>query len=149
MRGTAISAFVIMGVLYCGIAEAGQVKTAKLAPAKRAAPKASTEQIHQAFDVFCAEWMGKLAAREYDNITHIAWNTKPDGVEGEYVGYTKDHTCVVKDSDSAPVGKITYVEVLYAKRGRTIEEAQQSAGDPVETTGVTELFGYDSTKWSY
>jgi hypothetical protein len=149
MRGVTISGLVIVGLLHGGVSEAENVKLVKAAAAKQAAPQASTEEIHKAFDVFCGEWMQKLAAREHDNMAHIAWNNSADGVEGEYVGYTMDHTCVVKDGGSAPVGQMTYFEVRYTKRGRTVEEARQSAAEPVERTSVTELFGYAKNKWVY
>ena len=149
MRGVAISALVLCGLLYGGVSLAGDVKIAKAAAAKGTAPQASTEDLQKAFDAFCAEWMQKLAAREHDNLAHITWNTSADGVEGEYVGYTRDHSCLVKASGSAPVGQMNYFEVRYTKRGRTIEEARQSTAEPVEKTSVTELFGYAKNKWVY
>ena len=149
MRGVAISALVLWAVLYGGISWAGNAKIAKSAAAKSSAPSTSTEDLQKAFDAFCTEWMQKLAAREHDNLDHIAWNTNADGVEGEYVGYTRDHSCVVKAGGSAPVGQMNYFEVRYTKRGRTIEEARQSTAEAVEKTSVTELFGYAKNKWVY
>ena len=31
------------------------------------------------FNAFCEEWMGKLAARQAHNVTHIKWDTKQIG----------------------------------------------------------------------
>lgn len=149
MRAVAIAALVVCGLLCGGVSHAGEVKVAKAAAAKSAPPQASPEDLQKAFDAFCAEWMQKLAAREHDNLAHIAWNKSADGVEGEYVGYTNDHSCVVKASGSAPVGQMTYFEVRYTKRGRTVDEARQSTAEPVERTSVTELFGYAKNKWVY
>lgn len=149
MRAVALSAMVVIGLLYCGASWAGNVKMAKAAAPKSSAPPASADDLQKAFDTFCAEWMQKLAAREHDNVAHIAWSTRADGVEGEYVGYTQDHSCVVKANGSAPVGQMNYFEVRYTKRGHTIEEARQSAAEPVEKTSVTELFGYAKNKWVY
>jgi len=101
------------------------------------------------FDAFCAEWMGKLAARERHNVSHIKWDTRPEGVKGEYVGYTTEHTCVLKDSAKVPVGKIVYREVRYEKRGGTISEAEHSTAQAVEVTEVTEIFRYSGGKWVY
>jgi hypothetical protein len=147
MRRALLPTLVVLGLLQWKTAEARPAKKGQAG--KQVAQQATPEEIHKAFDVFCDEWMQKLVARENDNVAHINWNTSSDGVEGEYVGYTSDHTCVVKDGSAVPVGKITYLEVLYAKRGKTIEEARQSPAQAVETTGVTEIFRYDRTKWIY
>ena len=69
------------------------------------------------FDSFCLEWMGKLAARQEHNIAHIKWDTKPDGVKGEYVGYTTEHTCTLKNETQVPIGKIIYREIVFQKSG--------------------------------
>jgi len=142
---------VMFGLLHGGAGEAREAKIAKAAASKAPASQISAEDLQKTFDAFCAEWMHKLAVREHDNIAHIVWDTGTHGVEGEYIGYKNDHTCVVKASGTAPVGEMTYVEVRYAKRGRTIEEARQSPAEPVEQTGVTELFGYakNKHKWVY
>jgi hypothetical protein len=105
--------------------------------------------VASAFDNFCAEWMQKLEAREEANVSHIKWEPNGAGVQGAYVGYTQEHTCTLKDGQKVPVGKIMYQEVRYLKRGPTITEAQQSIPHPVETTAVTEIFGYDHGKWVY
>lgn len=149
MRVVAMSAIVMIGLLYGGVGRAGEVKVAKAGVKKKSPAQATPEDLQKAFDVFCEDWMRKLVAREDDNLSHISWNTGSDGVEGEYVGYTKDHSCVVKGSGSAPVGQMTYFEVRYTKRGRTVEEARLSAAEPVEKTSVTELFGYAKNKWVY
>ncbi|MFI5398519.1 MAG: hypothetical protein ACHQ9S_23560 [Candidatus Binatia bacterium] len=149
MRGRTLPVLLVCGWLLPATTQAESVKVHKAAAHKQAVHKPSLEEVQQAFDVFCQEWMQKLAVREHDNIVHIHWDTKPDGVEGEYVGYTPDHTCVVKDGSIAPVGKIAYQEVRYAKRGKTVEEAQESPARPLETTAVTEIFRHDGVKWIY
>ena len=101
------------------------------------------------FTAFCEEWMGKLAAREQHNVTHIKWDTKPDGVQGEYVAYTKEHTCTLKDTSQVPIGKIIYREIVYQKHGGTIPEAEKSEAQAIETTEVTEIFRYAAGKWVY
>jgi len=101
------------------------------------------------FESFCVEWMGKLAARQEDNIAHIKWDTKPDGVKGEYVGYTTEHTCTLKNETQVPIGKIIYREIVFQKSGGTIPEAEKSPAQAIETTEVTEIFRYASGKWVY
>ncbi len=147
MRALSIGALLVFAFLApAGVAHA---KNAKKAAKKAAASKASPEQVSQEFDQFCQDWMAKLAQREHDNIKNIKWNSGSDGVEGEYVGYPPDHTCVVKDGGEEPVGKIAYQEVRYEKHGATVAEAQQNPAHAVETTAVTELFRYDHGKWIY
>lgn len=147
MRRVLLPILVVFGLLQGGNAEARPAKSGHAG--KQAAQEPPPEEVHKAFDVFCDQWMQKLAARESDNVAHISWNTGPDGVEGEYVGYTSEHSCVVKDGSAVPVGKITYLEIRYAKRGRTLDEARQNPAQAVETTGVTEIFRYDRNKWIY
>jgi len=101
------------------------------------------------FDSFCVEWMGKLAARQEHNITHIKWDTKPEGVKGEYVGYTTEHTCTLKNETQVPIGKIIYREMVYQKAGGSIPEAEKSEARAIETTEVTEIFRYAAGKWVY
>jgi hypothetical protein len=101
------------------------------------------------FDSFCLEWMGKLAARQEHNIAHIKWDAKPDGVKGEYVGYTTEHTCTLKNETQVPIGKIIYREIVFQKSGGTISEAEKSAPQAIETTEVTEIFRYAGGKWVY
>lgn len=94
--------------------------------------------------------MGKLAAREKRNQGLIHWEEQSDAVAGNYVGYSPQHTCVVKDdSGSVPVGKISYLEVRYEKRGATREEAERSTARPIETTEVTEIFRFSKGEWVY
>ena len=103
-----------------------------------------------AFPTFCEEWMGKLAARERDNVSHIKWDKLPEGVKGEYVGYlTQDHTCTTKDLSGVPVGKIIYREIRYEKRGDTMADAEKSAPRAIDATEVTEIFRYANGKWIY
>jgi hypothetical protein len=147
-----VTVLVLLALAYAAptaMVQAKTVKNHKAAAKKPTAKKPTPEEITAAFQTFCQEWMQKLAVREHDNIANIKWDTKPDGVHGEYVGYTQDHTCVVKNEDQEPVGKIAYQEVRYEKRGTTIAEAEQSSPHPVETTAVTELFRFDKDKWIY
>jgi hypothetical protein len=114
------------------------------------AVQAQDDKVASAFEGFCTEWMHKLEAREAANVTHIKWESDGDGVHGAYVGYTREHTCTMKNGTGAvPVGKIIYREIRYEKRGSTVDEAEHSPAHPVETTEVTEIFRYDKGKWVY
>lgn len=110
----------------------------------------AAEDARTAFPKFCEEWMEKLAAREKRNVTLIKWEGQADNVFGTYVGYSHQHTCTIKDDNGqVPVGKITYLEVRYEKRGNTREEAESNPAKPLETTEVTEIFRFSQGKWIY
>ncbi len=109
-------------------------------------------QIDAKFKEFCAEWMKKLVVRERDNRAGIKWTNGPDGVQGEFVGYSAENVCEVKEPASAsatPVGTIKYRELRYRKVGPTKEEAAKSPDTPIEATEVTEIFRYTGGKWVY
>jgi hypothetical protein len=143
---------VAVGVVLAigAVARAQQPAKAKKHAAKPAANAAPQGDVEGQFKVFCEEWMGKLAARERDNINNIQWETRADGVTGAYTAYSQEHTCVMKDgTGSVPVGKISYREYRYEKRGGSIPEAKASPPHPVETTEVTEIFRYSAGQWIY
>ena len=127
------------------VAKAGKSKAGANQKAERLAAVAAAAS--NAFPAFCEEWMQKLVVRERDNVARIKWDTKPEGVHGEYVGYSQEHTCTLKDNAEVPVGKISYREFRYEKRGGTAAEAEHSSAQPVEVTEVTEIFRYDKGKW--
>ena len=103
-----------------------------------------------AFPSFCEEWMHKLEVREQYNVAHIQWETNGDGVQGGYIGYTHEHTCMLKDGTGhVPVGEIVYREIRYEKRGATRAEAEKSEARQSEVTEVTEIFRYSDGKWVY
>lgn len=133
-----------------GSVQAQKAKARKAASAKpHASKKSAPEEVAQEFQTFCQEWMEKLEARERDNIKNIKWNTTSEGVQGEYVGYTREHTCIVKDEYKEPVGEVIYQEVRYERRGATIAEAGKNPPRPLETIAVTEIFRYENGKWIY
>lgn len=106
----------------------------------------------ESFDRFCLEWMKKLAVREHDNQEHIQWIQSGKGVTGEYVGYSSDHTCLVKpasDPKAVPIGKIIYQEIRYQKYGESPAVAANSPPQPLELTEVTEIFRYEKGQWKY
>jgi len=130
--------------------QAQEAKARKAASARpHASKKPAPEEVAQAFQTFCQEWMQKLEARERDNISNIKWNTTSEDVQGEYIGYTREHTCIVKDEYKQPVGEVIYQEVRYERRGVTIAEAGKNPPRPLEAIAVTEIFRYENGKWIY
>lgn len=117
-----------------------------------AGSRAAEDAVASKFDAFCAEWMKKLEVREKDNRAGIRWKGGPDGVQGEFVGYSREHTCQLKPANgpgTTPIGKIIYKEVVYRQTGKSTAEAQQATPVPVEATEVTEIFRYTRGKWVY
>lgn len=109
------------------------------------------EEVAEKFNSFCAEWMKKLEVRERENRAAIRWQAGPSGVQGDYVGYSREHSCELKapDPKSVPIGKIRYRELLYRKAGLSRSEAEGKDAEPVEATEVTEIFRYANGKWVY
>jgi hypothetical protein len=140
-------------------AVAGSAPVANLPPPNGAAVNAvvppepvADPQVAGAFTTFCASWMEKLAAREVHNVQQIQWRENGVAVEGDYVGYSKEHKCDLKapqDKKGVPIGKVSYRELLYRKRGGSKEEATAGSAEIVEITEVTEIFRYDKGKWIY
>ena len=112
-----------------------------------AAQPASKAEASSAFQTFCEEWMEKLVVRERDNVSHIKWDARADGVRGEYVGYSHEHTCTVREDSTVPIGKVSYREVRYEKHGPTVADAERTPAQSLEITEVTEIFRYDKGKW--
>jgi hypothetical protein len=111
---------------------------------------ARAQDAASAFPQFCESWMEKLVQREEHNVTHIHWQQNGGGVTGSYIGYTRQHTCTTKNgTHSTPVGKITYEEIKYEKRGPTPAEAELAPAQVVGTSKITEIFRYSEGRWIY
>ncbi len=107
-------------------------------------------KIERQLDAFCAKWMDFLALRERDNRAAIDWQTGPDGVQGEFVGYSREHDCLLKDGTAkVPVGTIKYHEYRYMHVGASAAEALAGTPRIVEATEVLEIFRYSGGKWVY
>jgi hypothetical protein len=121
-----------------------------LSPAS--SPVFAGESVGDSFERFCSEWMQKLATRERDNQQHIQWIPSGNGVMGEYVGYSTDHTCQLKaltDPKAVPVAKILYQEIRYQKSGPSPTAASTAPPQPLDLTEVTEIFRYEKGQWKY
>jgi hypothetical protein len=119
--------------------------------AKASAAGASDEKVADDLKAFCVKWMGFLATRERDNTRGIKWQTKPAGTAGQYVGYSKEYDCVMKErsSNGTPVAVIVYKEFVYEKAGASRSDAEQAAANIVDATEVTEIFRYNKGAWIY
>jgi hypothetical protein len=109
-------------------------------------------KLAETLDAFCTKWMGFLATRERDNRKSIHWQTGPDGVRGQFVGYSPDYQCQMKPMQSkkdTPVATIVYREYVYQQEGPSTSEAAEAAPRVMEATEVTEIFRYNKGKWVY
>jgi len=103
------------------------------------------------FDSFCAEWMGKLADREKQNLRKMKYTPNAGRVVGAYTGYEKvPIRCQSRAKPGAPgVGTLVYHEVHYQKAGPTVAVAKTSAPKVVEKVEVMEIFRFDGKSWKY
>jgi hypothetical protein len=91
-----------------------------------------------------------MRSRPSRDSARSGWENTENSVLGSYIGYSQQHTCAFKeDSGPTPIGKITYLEVRYEKRGTNRAEAERTEARPVETTEVTEIFRFSKGQWVY
>jgi hypothetical protein len=109
------------------------------------------DPLQASFVRFCDGWMEKLAARERRNQGLIEWQTGSSWVQGSYVGYTQEHKCSIEGAGSkSPVGRLSYLEIKYERRGASVPDAMVADPHALETTEVTEFFRYsDKGEWVY
>jgi hypothetical protein len=134
-------------------------KAKKKAPAKaKAAPPAAPvvpgehpPEVKASFTEFCGVWMGKLVEREINNKKNVKWRPAATGVEGEYIGYSTEHTCDLRppSPSGVAVGRLIYREMVYRKRGNSPEAAGASEPEIVDVTEITEIFRREKGKWVY
>jgi hypothetical protein len=112
------------------------------------APMASAAQT---FDSFCAEWMGKLAAREQQNASKVEYKPQGGQMMGTYTGYEKTPLrCQSRAKPGAPgVGTLVYNELHLRKQGDSVESAKKSSPQVVEKVEVMEIFRFDGSAWKY
>lgn len=156
-RRTIVAVAVLCAGLSVSSAQAAEKKKAKAAaaPAKKeaapAVPGEHSQAVQDSFKEFCELWMGKLVERERFNKTQVKWRPGASGVEGEYIGYSTEHTCDLRPpgDSGVPVGKVTYREHVYRKKGASPEAAAASEPEIVEVTEITEIFRCEKGKWIY
>ncbi|MGH7785869.1 MAG: hypothetical protein ACRERC_03325, partial [Candidatus Binatia bacterium] len=121
------------------------------AAAKAAAASAADEKIHSQLKAFCIKWMGFLEKRESDNRKAAKFAPRAEGVGAQYIGYSKEYDCIMKDrsSNGTPVATIVYRELVYEQVGASQAEAQQSTPTVVDMTEVTEIFRHAKGDWVY
>jgi len=124
----------------------GGAALAATAKQRRHAVKAPAQDLTESFQSFCKQWMEKVWAREAQNPTN--WETDGDGVVRSYVEYSRDYNCTLTE-EKPPVGKISYRETWYEKRGKTATDAEANPAQPIKIIETGEYFSYDRGKWLY
>ena len=116
-----------------------------------AAPAVSDEKLGDDLKQFCKKWMGFLETRERDNKRGVKWQNAGGTVKGQYVGYSTEYDCTMKErsSNGTPVATIVYREYLYETTGATQDAALAAKPTVVEATEVTEIFRYAKGEWVY
>jgi hypothetical protein len=132
-------------------AAGGKKAAAKPAKTASGAPAVSDEKIADDLKQFCKKWMGFLETRERDNRRGVKWQNAGGTVKGQYVGYSTDYDCTMKErsSNGTPVATIVYKEYLYETSGPSQDAALAATPTVVEATEVTEIFRYTKGEWVY
>jgi len=121
----------------------------KLTAAERAAMR-KFERARAAFTGFCDDWERKLSRREHDNLDAIKWKLQNGWAVGQYLGYSKIHSCTCKlSTHGQPVGELTYGETNNYLTGKTVDEAKHAKPKSTLATETTEIFGWGKKGWEY
>lgn len=120
-------------------------------PVEPASASAADQKIAADLTAFCKKWMGFLETRERDNKRGVKWQPGGEGVKGQYIGYSSEYDCTMKErsSNGTPVATIVYREYLYEASGATQDIATTVKPTIVEATEVTEIFRYTKGAWVY
>lgn len=151
MRKIAAFALALVLGFVSSPADARPAREAKVA-ARGPAEAVPQEVVSSQFSDFCKDWASKLATRERDNRAAIRWQPSPSGVKGEFVGYSPQPRCELKDlpdPKAVPIGRIIYREITYQQNGSSASAAATSQPDIVDQTEVTEIFRYSKGQWVY
>ena len=102
------------------------------------------------FPGFCHDWERMLRDRETNSLAHLIWVTH-GGIESTtYTGYGQIDSCETKESvEGVPIGKLSYMEMIYDLEGKTPEQARQAPPKILHQTHTLEIFSWDKNKWFY
>jgi hypothetical protein len=139
----------VLLALSAPTAHAAGKKGAK--PAAAAGPAVSDEKLADDLKTFCKKWMGFLETRERDNKHGVKWQNTAGNVKGQYVGYSTDYDCTLKErsSNGTPIATIVYKEYVYETTGASQDAALAAKPTIVDATEVTEIFRYSKGEWVY
>jgi hypothetical protein len=102
------------------------------------------------FPDFCNEWQRMLRDRESNNLSHLIWQTQGGVETTTYTGYGQLDDCETKESvEGVPIGKISYMEMIYNLAGKTPDEARHAPPKMIHETHTLEIFSWEKDKWFY
>jgi len=102
------------------------------------------------FPDFCNEWQRMLRDRESNNLSHLIWQTQGGVETTTYTGYGQVDDCETKESvEGVPIGKISYMEMIYNLAGKTPDEARHASPKMIHETHTLEIFSWEKDKWFY
>jgi hypothetical protein len=102
------------------------------------------------FPEFCHEWQRMLHDRETNSLDHLVWETRNGVQSTTYTGYGNVDSCETKESiEGVPIGKLSYMEMIYNLEGKTPEEARHTPPKIVHQTHTLEIFSWEKNKWFY
>ena len=102
------------------------------------------------FPDFCHEWQRMLRDRESNNLSHLTWQTQGGVETTTYTGYGQVDGCETKESvEGVPIGKISYMEMIYNLTGKTPNEARHAPPKMIHETHTLEIFSWEKDKWFY
>ena len=141
----------VLLALSAPAAHAAGKKGAKPAAAAASAPAVSDEKLADDLKMFCKKWMGFVETRERDNKHGVKWQNTAGNVKGQYVGYSAEYDCTLKErsSNGTPIATIVYKEYVYETTGASQDEALAAKPTIVDATEVTEIFRYSKGEWVY
>ncbi len=117
-------------------------------PAAKAGGKGASS-----FNKFCKVWMGKLAARERNNLKGASARKNGGRFVVEYTSYAQSpQRCEAKPTGVASnpyVGKLVYTERAVRRTGATKSKARSGSVQVVSEVEVMEIFRYDGKRWVY
>jgi hypothetical protein len=102
------------------------------------------------FPGFCHDWERMLRDRETNSLAHLTWVAHGGVQTTTYTGYGQIDSCETKESvEGVPIGKLSYMEMIYDLEGKTPEEARQATPKILHQTHTLEIFSWDKNKWFY
>ena len=114
------------------------------------AEEARYNQAAAKFPSFCHEWQRMLHDRETNSLDHLVWETRGGIETTTYTGYGAVDSCETKESvEGVPIGKLSYMEMIYDLEGKTPDEARQATPKILHQTHTLEIFSWDKNKWFY
>jgi hypothetical protein len=112
--------------------------------------RARYEKAAARFPDFCHDWQRMLHDRETNNLQHLTWQNRNGAETSTYTSYGQVDKCEIKESvEGVPIGKISYMEIIYFLAGKNTDEALHAPPKLIHQTHTLEIFSWEKDKWFY